>query len=614
MKSERAFPFWQAVRRAVARAWRTCVQLLYERTILVLTILFCAGGAGTLWYLSRLSSNLIQSAALEGTAWYSEALTEFITLYTSEVVVPAQTRGIEVTHDYRARKGAIPLPPTLSMEIGTRIAEKGYGMRVRLYSDYPFPWRKDGGPKDEFEREALQYLRQHPDQSFIRFEDFRGLPSLRYATADRMRASCVGCHNSHPDSPKTDWKEGDVRGVLEVIRPLDVIVAQTQEGLQGTFALMGVMSALGLSGLALVVGRLRRTSVELEQQVENRTAALRERTTDLVKTNTELEREITERQQAEAALRQSEARFHHMAANIPGGMIFQFLLRPEGSVALPYISPSCRELYELEPEEIQRNPALIMDIVHPDDRAAFQESIAVSAQTLSPWRWEGRQLVNGTVKWFQGASRPERQTNGDILWDGFLLDVTARKQAEEERDRFFTLSIDMLCIAGFDGYFKHLNPAWEKTFGFTKEELLAKPFLDFVHPDDRTATLAATTQLSTSDVEIVSFENRYLCKDGTYKWLAWDAAPFAEQQRIYAVARDITERKRTEEELQKAKNAAEAATRAKSEFLANMSHEIRTPMNGIIGMTELALDTELTPEQREYLNDGQRLGRCAAAR
>src|SRR5215813_8988825 len=86
-------------------------------------------------------------------------------------------------------------------------------------------------------------------------------------------------------------------------------------------------------------------------------------------------RALAERRQAETALLQSEARFHHMAANIPGGMIFQFLLRPDNSVALPYISPSCRELYELEPEEIQRNPALIMDMVHPDDRAAFQESI-----------------------------------------------------------------------------------------------------------------------------------------------------------------------------------------------------------------------------------------------
>ncbi|HJY82170.1 MAG TPA: response regulator [Candidatus Binatia bacterium] len=602
MNSEPAFSLGHAIRSAVSRAWYTCLQLLYERTVLVLTILFCAGGAGTLWHLFHLSSNLIKSAALEGTAWYSEALTEFGTLYTSEVVVRAQTDGIEVTHDYRAKKGAIPLPPTLTMELGKRIAEKGYGMQVRLYSDYPFPWRKDGGPKDDFEQAALQYLRQHPDEPFARVEDFQGLPSLRYATADRMRASCVGCHNSHPDSPKTDWKEGEVRGVLEVIRPLDIIVAQTYEGLRGTFALMGGMAALGLSGLGLVIGRLRRTSVELEQQVENRTAALRERTTELAQANVELEREIAERQQAEAALRQSEARFHHMAANIPEGMIYQFLLRPDGSMALPYISPSCRELYELEPEEIQRNPALIMDMVHPDDQADFHESIAISAQTLLPWRWEGRVLIKpGTLKWFQGASRPEWQANGDILWDGFLLDITARKQAEAERDRFFTLSLDMLCVAGFDGYFKHLNPAWEKTLGFTKEELLAKPFLDFVHPEDRAATIAAAEQLSTTGVEIIFFENRYLCKDGSYKWLAWDAAPSAEQQMIYAVARDITERKRTEEELQKAKDAAEAATSAKSEFLANMSHEIRTPMNGIIGMTELALDTELTPEQREYL-------------
>jgi len=591
----------QAIRLVVSRAWHAGVQLLYERTILVLTILFCAGGAITLWHLSRLSSNLIQSAALEGTGWYSEALTEFSTLYTSEVVTRLQASGIEATHEYRAKTGAIPLPPTLTMELGKSINAKGYGLQVRLYSDYPFPWRKDGGPKDQFEREALQYLRQHPDQSFIRFEDFRGLPSLRYATADRLRASCVSCHNTHPDSPKTDWKEGDVRGVLEVIRPLDVIVAQTHEGLQGTFTLLGVMSALGLSGIGLVVGRLRRTSVELEQQVENRTAALRERTTDLAQTNAELQREITERQQAEAALRQSEARFHQMAANIPGGMIFQFLLRPDGSMAFPYLSPSCREIYGLEPEEIQHNPTLIMDTVHPDDRTSFQESIALSAQTLLPWRWEGRQLVNGAVKWFEGASRPERHPNGDIVWDGLLMDITEHKRAEEERDRFFTLSIDMLCIAGFDGYFKHLNPAWGKTFGFTNADLLAKPFLEFVHPDDRASTIGATEHLSTAGVEIISFENRYLCKDGTYKWLAWDAAPLTEQQLIYAVARDITERKRTEEELQKAKDTAEAATRTKSEFLANMSHEIRTPMNGIIGMTELALDTELTPEQHGYL-------------
>jgi|SRR5579863_1186754 len=317
--------------------------------------------------------------------------------------------------------------------------------------------------------------------------------------------------------------------------------------------------------------------------------------------NSRLRKESRERKLAEDALRQSEARFLHMAANIPEGMIFQFLLSPDGSVAIPYVSPSCREIYELEPEEIQRDPACIMNIVHPDDRQALDESIAVSARTLQPWHCEYRVIVKGAIKWFRGASRPERQPNGDILWDGLLTDISALKRAEEERDRFFTLSVDMLCIAGFDGYFKQLNPAWEKTLGFSNEELRARPFIEFVHPDDQASTIAIAESLSTAANAVISFENRYLCKDGSYKWLAWDVTPFDEQQLLYAVARDITHSRQAHEEVQKAKETAEAATRAKSEFLANMSHEIRTPMNGIIGMTELALETELSHEQREYL-------------
>jgi PAS domain S-box-containing protein len=142
---------------------------------------------------------------------------------------------------------------------------------------------------------------------------------------------------------------------------------------------------------------------------------------------------ITERKQAEAALRQSEERFHRMAANFLDGVIYQFLLRPDGSAGFPYISPSCRELYELEPEDIQRDAALILDATHPEDRAILDESIALSARTLSPWRWEGRIVTqSGVLKWIQGASRPEKQANGDILWDGLLMDISKRKQMEVE--------------------------------------------------------------------------------------------------------------------------------------------------------------------------------------
>lgn len=122
-----------------------------------------------------------------------------------------------------------------------------------------------------------------------------------------------------------------------------------------------------------------------------------------------------------------------------------------------------------------------------------------------------------------------------------------RQRAEGERDSFFSVSLDLLCIAGFDGYFKRLNPAWERALGFTIEQLLAEPYMNFVHPDDREATTAEAKKVH-SGVEVISFENRYRCKDGSYRWLLWTAKPSGEQKITYAAARDITERKRTEEE------------------------------------------------------------------
>lgn len=134
----------------------------------------------------------------------------------------------------------------------------------------------------------------------------------------------------------------------------------------------------------------------------------------------------------------------------------------------------------------------------------------------------------------------------------------------KEFDRFFKFSLDILCIAGLDGYFKRVNPAFEKALLYSAEELLATPFIDFVHPEDKATTLTELEKLG-SNLPTIEFENRYRCQDGSYKWLSWDAFPLVEEGLIYAIARDITEQKQ-------AKEALRQQSRTLKSFSTNLKH------------------------------------------
>ena len=274
---------WQSAHRAIAPLVTTFARLFYRRTILILAILLCIGEMGAVWNMSRLSTQLIESQAIQNAKLYAQAVKEARTLYSAEAVSRVKAEGLNASHDYLDNPGTIPLPATYLIDLGRRISEQNPGMSVRLYSDYPFPWRQaEGGAQDKFGETALQYLKQHPEQPFVRFEQIENHRVLRYAQADVMKASCVGCHNTYPGTPKRDWKVGDVRGILEITTPLDSFIAQTRSGLKDTSVMLAGLSGLALSGLALVIGRLRRTSRELEQRVIERTAELQSTNQELV--------------------------------------------------------------------------------------------------------------------------------------------------------------------------------------------------------------------------------------------------------------------------------------------------------------------------------------------
>ena len=210
-------------------------------------------------------------------------------------------------------------------------------------------------------------------------------------------------------------------------------------------------------------------------------------------------------------------------------------------------------------------PKTLAELYHQDDLRIVESGKALLNQE-EPIIDSG-----GRKRWVSTTKSPLHDSEGRIIGlVGMSRDVTQSRSAREERDRLFALTPDMLCIAGFDGYFKEINPAWERTLGYSKAEMLASPYIDFVHPEDRSATIAEALSLVENEAT-VNFENRYRCKDGGYKWLLWSASPFSETELIYAAARDITERKQSEDQLRRANTELENSEKALREAMEALS-------------------------------------------
>ncbi len=236
-----------------------------KNPLTILALVFILGSTFIFFEVKKLNTQLIESTTIQSTRQYAQVLSEFRNIYTSEVVAPMAQAGIEISHDYKDKHNAIPLPATLSLLLGEKMGLQGLDVRVRLYSAFPFPWREDtGGLSGSFEKNAWLQLKETPDQPYVSVEEVNGKLSVRYAVADIMRPKCVNCHNNHPDTPRAGWQVGDVRGVLEVTEPF----TQGIEHVNTIFVRMVIMISslllVGMAGFAVTVTTLKRNNSQLD--------------------------------------------------------------------------------------------------------------------------------------------------------------------------------------------------------------------------------------------------------------------------------------------------------------------------------------------------------------
>jgi PAS domain S-box-containing protein len=401
-----------------AKAWLSHIQTLYISSwalpLLSAALLGLAAYVG--WYTYSSAQEVVRAYMVETAFKQAESLTHFRNFYASELLPRASAGGIGISHLYKDTPDTLPLPATLTIDLGHYLSKTESGHTVTLFSALPFPWRVAERRLDGFQTEALAHLALHPDEPFVRQEWVKGVEVLRYAQADRMQAACVACHNSRADSPKTDWRVGDVRGALEVTLPVRKWHSATTGVLNEGFGVLMAMAMLCLSVVWLITRRLQQAL-----------RSSRDLLADREQHNLQLRKEIDERRVVERNLRLSESKLHSIFKSAPEGIVVMDTQR-----VIIQANAAAADMFNYQVSDlVGHNVSLFMP---PQERSQHDQHLVTYLQTGVQNILQKPRVVQGQRRGGElfplRLSVTETRVDDELYFIGMMQDFTQIKANE----------------------------------------------------------------------------------------------------------------------------------------------------------------------------------------